>query len=236
MKKTIMTTLAVFGATVLFSTGVLGADNLGSKTEGKIQYDEGHLVIDPLPEDPDKELPGGNFSNRLPNNLNFGYHPLQSLEAETWLAREVDTSGIDLTGPEAFDELAAAYGNSELTVGNLAIEDNRGGATGWNIKLKQMGEFAIQATPEKTLGNTTLNFDLGKVINNVGTDGINKFGDQVAITPTSTEVEVLSATAGNGAGLTQAPLTNFELNIPSDIVKEAAVYTADLNWTVSNTP
>lgn len=234
MKKTIMTTLTVFGATVLFSTGALGADNLGSTTQGKIQYDEGHLVIDPLP--PDNELPGGNFSNRLPNNLNFGYHPLQSLEAETWLAKEVDTSEIDLTGSEAFDELAAAYADSDPTVGNLAIEDNRGEAKGWSIKLKQMGEFAIQDTPEKTLGSTTLTFNLGEVNNNVSDDGINKFGDQVTIDPTGTEVEVLSAKVGNGAGLTQVPLTNFELNIPANIVKEAAVYTADLNWTVSTTP
>lgn len=236
MKKTIMTTLAVFGATVLFSTGVLGADNVGSTTEGKIQYDEGRLVIDPLPED--TESPGGNFSNRLPNNLNFGYHPLQFSEAETWFAKEVDTSGIDPEAPEAFDELVTAYDGSARTVGNLAIEDNRGGAMGWKIKLKQIGEFAIQDTPEKTLGDTTLNFDLGEVINNVVTDddGINKFGDQVTITPTSTEVEVLSASAGSGAGLTQVPLTNFELKIPAKIVKEAAVYTADLNWIVSDTP
>ena len=243
MKKVILV-----AATVLVGGFyVSGATFAENKTEGKVQYKDGALVINPDltdPTDPKKSIdpetgtsetpqPGGNINHRLPGNLNFGYHVNQTTKAETWLAKNVDTS----KGPD-FDALATAYQSADKTVGALLVEDNRTAFGEWEIKVKQAGEFKIAAEPAASLGLTNLVISTGNIWNNVTSDltGITAPNKTVNLASTGTEVSILNAVPGKGAGMTKLNLTEFKLEIPKNTVKKAAVYTADLNWTVSKAP
>ena len=247
MKKTALATIATLGS-LLLCTSVLATTS--KDTTGKIQYDSGSLVIDPNPtdpEDPTKPIdpetgdeeevqPGGNINSRLPKNLNFGYHKKQSIAVEKWLAKNVDTDG-----KTTFEELATAYEAANQTIGALLVEDNRETVGSWSVKVKQTKEFEVAGSTEDTLGNTVLSITTGALWNNLGhIEGLTvpaKIANKpIAINPDDNEKIVLEAEAGSATGLTKLNLEKFELEIPGNVAKQSAVYTADINWTVSNTP
>lgn len=243
MKKRILLMTGLLSGSILFSSTALAAQN--ANTEGKIEYGTGSLTIDPNPVDPtdptkpidpetglpEVEQPGGNMNSRLPKNLNFGYHVNQTTAKEKWIAKNVDTTGLT-----DFDELSAAYNSASQTVSALLVEDNRTEEGNWEVKVKQEKPFAIAATPTKNLGSTLLSITTGDLWNNISTTGISVPNSIVNIAPTNQEVSLLTASAGNGAGMTKLKLDKFELEIPANTVKETALYTADINWVVSETP
>lgn len=93
------------GSLFTFATGAHAAD-----TTGTVDYTSGGITFDPqIPGDP---------SAALPTNLNFGSHPIQTTQAETWTA----TSDGEQASP--------------VTTGQVAVSDNRGAAgSGWSVKV-----------------------------------------------------------------------------------------------------
>lgn len=242
MKKTLLATLTLAGATLLFSGTALAATD--ANTKGQVTYGEGSLVIDPDPTDPETggpidpetgnpetEQPGGNMNSRLPKNLNFGYHANQTLFAERYTARNLDTTGLT-----SFDDLKAAYDAANDTVGALLVEDNRNTPGDWTVTVGQPEEFEDAASSKK-LGSTLLEFNTGAIWNSVDAAGTGLTPTAaVSIAPTAATSLVLTAGAGSGVGMTKLDLSKFELEVPAGVDKGAGEFTADINWTVTSAP
>ena len=242
MKKTVLGLVTV-AAGVLLTTPVFAAD-----TEGNIQYIEGDVTINPGPVDPDTggpvdpgtgtpetPQPGGNYASWVPNNLNFGYHPIESKTAQSWTARNVDT-----TGTTDVEELATRYDGAALTVGSLGIEDNRGTAEGWDITVKQVAEFTLGTDTTRKLNNTTLTIATGAITTNItggATTGVTgPSGNNLVLTPTNTETSIFTAPVGTGEGVTRLALNSFTLAIPAGQNQSEGLYQADVVWTIGDVP
>lgn len=116
------------GSLFTFATGAHAAD-----TTGTVDYTSGGITFDPqIPGDP---------SASLPTNLNFGSHPIQTTQAETWTA----TSDGEQASP--------------VTTGQVAVSDNRGAAgSGWSVKVAQPTQFTAG---QSELTGAILSFTVG---------------------------------------------------------------------------
>jgi hypothetical protein len=210
MKKRIFLLVAAFGL-VSFSTAsvVFAADN----TTGEVEFTPGDIIFDP-------EEQGADPTAKLPTNLDFGAHEIQTTTAEKWYAT------TDNTGEK--------NGNN-LTTGTIAVRDNRGDATStWSLKVKQVSQFNLGAS---TLGNAQLNFKVGTLNNNLGVPPTSNItGNQLTFVLFNQDYDVLTANAGTGAGETKLPIEEFELEIPANTDKKAGQYQTSLIWTFSYAP
>lgn len=193
--------------------------NAADTTEGNVQYSAGSLLLDPQIQDGQ-----GNLLPSLPTNLNFGSHPIQSLKDETWIATNDGTQDA-----------------ANATTGVIRVRDNRGTNAGWFLKVRQAKQFTEYREDNSTnnlstLTGAKLSFSVGNGTNNInsGFKGTNlnsfEFEDQ------ETDIIVLAADAGQGAGETSLPITKFELTVPAEANRQNVRYVSTLNWTLSDTP
>ena len=193
------------GSLFTYATGAHAAD-----TTGTVDYTSGGITFDPqIPGDP---------SASLPTNLNFGSHPIQTTQAETWTA----TSDGEQASP--------------VTTGQVAVSDNRGAAgSGWSVKVAQPTQFTAG---QSELSGAILSFTVGALTNNVNSlptgDGIaNNSTVDLVLGQTNS---VITAQANQGAGETALPINKFTLNVPANTAKTAAQYQTTVVWTFSSTP
>ncbi|MHC5227096.1 WxL domain-containing protein [Enterococcus sp. LJL99] len=244
MKKNLLLSVGLVAFSLVGAGSVFAEEN----TQGKIQFTTGGTSINPGPvdpgtggpADPETNVPeapqaGGNYASWVPNNLNFGYHEIQSAASQEWEAREVDADGItDVT------ELNTKYNEASPTVGSLGVEDNRGVGTGWEIKVKQESDFSIVGSPTKKLNNTNLTITTGVITTNITNGTVTGItgpaSNSIQLNTTAGEQTALVAATGSGEGITRLPLTNFKLAIPAGQATTAGVYQANIVWTVSTAP
>lgn len=194
----------ILGTVGVFSKTAYAADS--KTTNGKVEYEAGGTSIDPG----DGTLNGG-----LPTDLNFGKHQIQNAVNETWVAT--------VDGVQA----------SDLTTGKLIVNDNRGTAVGWNVKVKQNGEFK---SGTDVLAGTELVITTGTATNAGGTvPTTGAIGSTLSLSPNDEKV-IFGAEVAEGEGQSTLPLSKFELNVPTTAKKKATEYSTTLTWTLADTP
>jgi len=170
-------------------------------TEGEVGYVAGELEFD--------------SSGNLPDNLNFGEHPLQTTAAEQWIATS--------TGNQEDDQ----------TTGSIDVLDNRGDPDAtWAVKLVQAEQFKAGV---HALTGAALTLNFGTVTNNLSQLPVIS-ASPLTISVLNTEIDIMTAGTGQGAGETSRPIDQFTLNIPANTEKVAEEYTTTLNWIFSSTP
>lgn len=197
-KKTVVLSTLLIGSSLVIGTTAF-ADKA---TTGTVDYTAGTLSLD--------------GSAVLPDNLNFGNHPIQSKVDETWVATG---DGVQ---------------TSTATTGAINVSDNRGTSAGWSVKVNQAAQFARGSD---TLTAAALSITGGAVTNNLSVTPTGEgFGGKKVTLDINTTANVLSAKVTEGNGETSLPLTKFELAVPKTTVKKGLNYQTTLNWTLSATP
>ena len=200
-------------STIIIANGFLGESEVNAEvTNGEVTFNGGSINIEPdTPIDPDD--PGAGSTLLLPNELNFG---------STAISYSKDTQ---LKATEDGNQ------SSKVTTGTVRIEDLRGTSAGWVVKVNQT-QFK---TGSNELDGAELSLTTGQATNVGGTvptgGQINK---KVTLTP-GNEVEVFKANAGEGNGVSELPLSQFDLTVPAATKKIAGQYTTTITWTVSET-
>lgn len=105
--------------------------------------------------------------------------------------------------------------------GTISIVDTRASKPGWELKVKSTN-FSLE--------NTTLKINVGKIENLSGYDV------QTLELSNNNDVSIASASSGTGSGNTIVPINLFEFYIPKETVKSVNIYSADIVWTLSDTP
>ncbi len=200
MKKRPATLTLLLGLSLL-SSQLAFAD---SQTQGEVAYTQGALEFD--------------YDSEIPTNLNFGEHPLQTANEETWIA----TATGEQTG-------------STPTTGTVAVRDNRGNpAATWTVKLSQAEQFTANET--ELLG-AALSLSFGGITNNLNLQPTSTYANgELEILAFGQDYTIFDAAAGQNSGDSALPVNEFSLAVPANTNKVAGEYTATLNWTFSSTP
>lgn len=204
-----MLTLGVFAVNGLMATTSVAADDT---TNGIVTFNGGNINVDPTkPIDPDN--PGGGSISLLPTQLNFGSTAI-SYTADTKLKATTDGNQ-----------------SSAVTTGAVRINDSRGTSAGWKMKVNQT-QFK-NGTNELT--GAELSLTTGQATNTGGVLPTGGAIDQKATLTPGADFEVFKANAGEGNGISELPIKQFDLMIPASAAKTAGQYTTTITWTVSET-
>lgn len=188
----------IAGVVLLGATWPVVGTAAEKDTEALVEYEAGFLVLNP--------------DNQLPDDLNFGSHPIQTASAEQWVAT---SDGVQ---------------TSPVTTGAIEISDNRGDESGWIVKLAQMEQFATDDAIE--LDDAMLLIQFGSITNNLGSDfTFSQEGLDVPV-PIATAIDLIVADEGEGIGETSLEIDQFVLDILADTQKVPEQYTTELNWTI----
>lgn len=194
-------TLTLFLGLSLLSSQLVFAD---SQTQGEVAYTQGALEFD--------------YDSGIPGNLNFGNHPLQTVDAENWIATE-----------------SGAQTGSPTTTGTVAVRDNRGNdeAT-WTVKLSQAAQFITDGTE---LSGAALSLSFGAITNNLSLQPTSSYENaELEILTFGQDYTILDGAAGQNSGDSTLPINEFSLAVPANTNKVPGTYTTTLNWTFSSTP
>lgn len=149
----------------------------------------------------------------LPNNLNFGVHPIQTKDDEIW------TAHVD--------------GNSAnpLQTGKIRIEDTRTSTKAWQLKVAQSNPWSSRQRP---LTNARLDISLGALSTNFQNYSA-LYNQTIQMTP-NTQMTLMTLNPTTAAGYVELPLNQFQLFVPKNTPKQLGTYQTTLQWTLSNTP
>lgn len=205
MKKYAFAVIVLFGFSLGLAQEGFAEDKI---TTGVVDYQSGGIVFDPENiADP---------AVKLPTNLNFGSHVIQSIDDETW--------GATVDGVQT----------SALTTGRVAVSDNRGGTgTGWTVKVVQPTQF-VSGTSELT--GAVLSIYGGAITNNLNSTPSASIANSTLQLALGTTADVVTAAPDEGAGETSLSLDKFELFVPKTVNKKQTNYQTTLTWTFSATP
>ncbi|MDA9470109.1 WxL domain-containing protein [Enterococcus sp. 5H] len=215
MKKIVGVTLlsTLLLSSVGFSSQAFAVPVTSTPTNAEVEYTsgDGPGIIEEDDKDPNtgKDVLG----TGLPKNLYFGSHKITKNE-ETYQAHD-KTSKI-------------------ATTGKLKIDDARGDGTGWHIKVAQTGQFANGSS---TLDNAKLSITTGAIDNLGGLKPSVGAGQVVELHGDPKDEKVIfAANAGEGNGSSSLALDRFDLDVAAGVEKIKGSYTAQLTWTVTDTP
>lgn len=151
---------------------------------------------------------------QIPTDLNFGSSAISYKSDMTQMAT---TDGGQDSNP---------------ITGKMHIEDLRGTAAGWTLKVNQ-SQFKNSANAELT--GTQLSLTTGQVTNVGGTaPSEGKINQKVALNP-GTDTELLKANQAEGNGVSELPISRFEIKIPASAAKITGEYSSTITWTLSDT-
>lgn len=152
----------------------------------------------------------------LPTALNFG------------------SAAIDYTGATNLKATVDGKQASAVTTGNLKVTDERGNNVGWKVKVNQASQFE-NAGKTKTLTGAVLSMTTGAIANVGGTAPTGgKASQKIDFTPGTAE-EMFVANANEGDGISQLPISQFDLSVPGTAPKAAEAFTTPITWTLSDT-
>ena len=153
------------------------------------------------------------YQLELPNNLNFGVHPIQTESAETFLAKE----------------------NEEITTGTISIHDSRAKQKSWLLSVHQEGEWLndtrmlASAELQVTIDNFQSTFTDG-IITHYPVNTI------VTIIPNQTAIPLIQLQNVHSMGEIHLSFSSFQLYIPENTPKYTGTYQTTLVWTLSDVP
>lgn len=150
----------------------------------------------------------------LPEQLNFGNHPIQTVEAELWTAYE----GGNAVNP--------------ITTGILSVEDTRSGEKNWQVKVEQLSEWT-QPTP---LLGAQLRIHGGALNTSFPVEKITSIANQTINLQVNTQQTLLALNQVSETGIIELNILEFQLYVPANTPKIAGKYTTTLRWTVSDAP
>lgn len=194
MKKKMVIPMLMVAASMLPVVGLAEEKD----TNAVVEYESGNLVLNP--------------NNALPDDLNFGSHPIQTTNSEEWLAT---TDGVQ---------------TSPAVTSSIEVSDNRGDESGWVVKLMQMTQF--QTTTNVELEDAQLVIAFGAITNNLGLPPTLSTANMDLDVTIGTSSDLIYADEGEGIGETALAIDQFSLEILADTQKVPEQYTAELNWTI----
>lgn len=210
--------------------------NTGGQTTVSAGFIKNTTSVTPVdPSNPDTPSGGGDDNNGaaaggdlsliyVTNKLDFGTHQIDVLSDKTYTASQAADTNSD--GDVAANTDALWNGKAVVEV-----SDVRGTNAGWTL-----GVTGSQLTNgSDTLTGAKLALPDGSVTNSGDTtNGATAASTTNVIGATAT---VLSATNGNGAGVTvdQLDPSGITLTVPANVAK-AKAYTGTLTWSLSDTP
>jgi|GEM_PF-721611 len=188
------------------------ANDHANETEGHVTITKGSIDIDPdKPTDP--EHPDAGSTLLLPDQLNFGSTTISYDE-------DVNLKATKDGKPE-----------SEATTGTIRINDKRGTNTGWVVKVNQT-QFKQE---DSELTGAELSLTTGEATNVGGVVPTGGMINQKAKLTPGEETEVFKANANEGSGISELPIQQFDLKVPSTTDKKTGKYVTTITWTVSET-
>ena len=117
--------------------------------------------------------------------------------------------------------------------GILAVTDLRGSSAGWKVSVTQKDQLKANTGADELTG-AQLTLDAGAVTN---TNNELPTNNDVTLVP-GVASEVLKAEAGKGNGISKLTwgTDKAKLFVPGSTTKKAAQYTANLEWTLLDSP
>lgn len=152
-------------------------------------------------------------SELLPSNLNFGSHPIQTKNDETWNAYVGGNSA------------------NPLQTGTIRIDDTRTIAKSWQLKLAQTSNWL---SGQKSLTSPRLDIITGSVNTNFTT--YNVIANQAVHMTPGNQVTLIYLPNTTSTGYFEIPLNQFQLFVPKNTPRQVGSYQTTLQWTVTNGP
>ncbi|MGM0215887.1 WxL domain-containing protein [Enterococcus sp. AZ109] len=185
--------------------------------------------IDPVdPTDPNGPNPGTNgpLSIDYASSLDFGTQKITSTD-EVYKAKAqkyLDSTNTEKTGPNF-----------------VQVTDNRGVETGWNLQVKQTGQF--KTADDEELTGAAITFNNGNVVT-ASTSAKPAGKTTINLAPNNSLTDVMTATDGQGAGTyllawgsdASTGAESIELFVPGATTKYVKQYTTTFNWVLADTP
>jgi len=221
-------------------TAVHAADD----TETHLGYQEGGgntiKPLDPLGPEPTKPVEpidptdplgppagtGGSLSLDFASSFQFGNQAITTSNRTYYaLAQEyTDFDGIKKTGPNY-----------------VQVSDVRGTGKGWQLSVKQNGQFQTAAAQE--LSGAELVLKNGEMVSNLSSTYAPTATDTITL-PLSTEIDVINAETDKGIGTwlyrfgsdETSGGNSVQLTVPGKAVKYAKQYQTSLTWSLKNVP
>lgn len=242
MKKlafvTLFATIALAAASLPVTS--LAADSSGS-SNGTVSFKAGNGGNTPQdPTDPGKENPGkpagevpgttGPLAIDFVSNFDFGSQDISSQDEDYYAAPQKFTLGD---------------GSSVDRPNYIQITDERGTFEGWNLKVKQNGQFKAGT---RELDGAKLSFNNADAVSTMDNTYAPQAKATFDLTPDATDVLPLEAGKNQGMGTwvyrfgqnEDNQAKSVKLNVPGKTPKLAQAYTTTLTWSLeaapSNTP
>jgi len=237
MKKTMMSSLLLVSMSLLFGKGATAqtyADDLNAESDATVTFEDGGgttEIVDPT--DPTKPI------DPDPGIINPGTGALRITYVSDIVFGKQKVSNAGKYYAENDKKFKDQDGN-RLTLPNfVAVQDNRVSADGFRLTVSQAGQLN-DGTSDLT--GAELSFKNLTQANN--SNGVNLPNSAIKLNPNGTEVNVVTAAAGNGSGSSSIGFgkdvtegeQSVELLVPSGTSKSKNEYSTKLNWTLNAAP
>lgn len=149
----------------------------------------------------------------LPDNLNFGSHPLQTRADENWIAT--------IDGEQ----------NSLQQTGQLIIQDSTLTSNSWQLNVTQTSNWENQATSL----TAELSLHYGMLTSDFSPETLQTATGIMTLEP-AIQQTILDKSTNSQYGQVVLDIDQFTLFVPKDTYKKEGQYVTELNWTLSQGP
>lgn len=258
MKFLRLATVAALSTTILAGGGQALAEEVRDvTTDGQVEFipnDTDETEVEPPETGPDVEIPpvgpegqAGPLTIAYAPTLDFGQQVISNQDQAYSLVAEMQT----LTNPEEGGPTEVPY------VSFAQVQDTRGTNAGWDLRVT-LSDFTAENTQNDTLTGSRIEFRLPRLQYN-GNNPANApavHSESLMVEAGGAARSVLSAKERTGAGTSSvvwgdqtdlnAQFADEDINIiendfvklhvPGATVKDAAMYTATLDWELNDVP
>lgn len=246
MKKQVYGSLSVIALATLFPLTVGAQEAVSFSSNGYIQIEKnlGEEVEEPVnPIDPTEPLRPGPGEDGEENPHAPGTKgPLSINYVSNVQFGKQTASGNDAVYSVKPDRLLNSANQIVEVPNYVQVTDNRGTNAGWQLSVKQNGNFK---NGEHELTGTELVFS-NPVLSSVSGKGETSpaANARFTVTPEGSSVSVVQAAVNEGMGTwairfgedNEEAKESIQLNIPGDSKKVAGFYKTSLTWILSDTP
>ncbi|MGM9886794.1 MAG: WxL domain-containing protein [Lactococcus sp.] len=205
----------------------------GTDTTGPVDPQDPTTPV--TPTEPSGVTPGGpslpdtGLTIVYASSFDFGSHPVSNTA-------------------ETYNAAAQKLSDGTTRTNYVQVADNRGTFSGWNLKV-QMTDFtttnaSLVANGHGTLTGATVTLGDAEIQGDGTANPADTYATSTVLTPGVQSGTILGATSGHGSGNNLLDFggksgatkdTAVKLSVPAGVAG-AAKYTADLTWTLDDTP
>lgn len=244
MKKQLMTVSAVALLALTVGGGVANAAVAGVyNSDTKIKFKTDTSVNPPVdPLDPNNEVLPKTPDGTDPAPGTAGPLSIDFASSFSFDEQFITTKDMD------YSAKAQALSDGTTRPNYVQVTDKRGGASGWNLQVKQEKQLTSTQTNSPLTG-AYMTLNNGEALTTTGSDALTPtiLNNSVKLSIDSNgdgeTQNLLNAAAGQGAGTwvyrfgTDATKdSSVSLHVPGVITKYAEEYSANLVWTLSDVP